>query len=183
MGLGKTAQTISFLGLLRTMEGDPGPHLVVVPVSLLENWRRELARWCPKLRTVVYYGKDRRKVIVAMQLCVRRGCIYACLNICVYVRAFVCMWESLSVRKCVSVSGGCLCLLVSVHMGWCVYLYLCVCVCERARARVCLCVCVCVCVCVYVRACMRLRVWVGVCMCVFMTSGGCVCVHVSGCVR
>ncbi|EFN58097.1 hypothetical protein CHLNCDRAFT_17545, partial [Chlorella variabilis] len=39
-----------------------GPHLVVVPASLLENWQRELRRWCPGLKVVVYYGKHRAVV-------------------------------------------------------------------------------------------------------------------------
>jgi hypothetical protein len=40
--------------------------LVVVPASLLENWQRELRRWCPALKTVVYYGKHR--VVVRKRL-------------------------------------------------------------------------------------------------------------------
>jgi len=59
MGLGKTAQLIIYLGAIRSMLNDPRPHLVVVPASLLENWQRELRRWCPALKSVVYYGKHR----------------------------------------------------------------------------------------------------------------------------
>ena len=59
MGLGKTAQLITYLGCIESMDKDAGPHLVVVPASLLENWQRELRRWCPKLKSVVYYGKHR----------------------------------------------------------------------------------------------------------------------------
>ena len=59
MGLGKTCQIISYLGVIASLEQDEGPHLVVVPASLLENWQRELHRWCPKLKSVVYYGKNR----------------------------------------------------------------------------------------------------------------------------
>ncbi|PSC69740.1 CHROMATIN REMODELING 19 [Micractinium conductrix] len=62
MGLGKTAQLITYLGCIRHLENDPGPHLVVVPASLLENWQRELARWCPALKVIVYYGKHRAVV-------------------------------------------------------------------------------------------------------------------------
>eukprot|EP00798_Chlamydomonas_sp_ICE-L_P009154 gene9154-16279_t len=62
MGLGKTAQTICFLGTLRTLENNRNPHLVVCPASLIENWQRELGRWCPQLRVVLYYGKDRADV-------------------------------------------------------------------------------------------------------------------------
>lgn len=35
-GLGKTAQTITFLGVLRTMVGNRSPHLVVCPASLIQ---------------------------------------------------------------------------------------------------------------------------------------------------
>ncbi len=59
MGLGKTCQIISYLGAIAALEHDEGPHLVVVPASLLENWQRELDRWCPKLKSIVYYGKHR----------------------------------------------------------------------------------------------------------------------------
>jgi hypothetical protein len=34
----------------------------VVPASLLENWQRELRRWCPELKVVIYYGKHRAVV-------------------------------------------------------------------------------------------------------------------------
>ena len=50
MGLGKTAQTICFLGSLRTKEANRKPHLIVCLASLIENWQRELGRWCPALR-------------------------------------------------------------------------------------------------------------------------------------
>ncbi|KAL0034958.1 hypothetical protein WJX79_002584 [Trebouxia sp. C0005] len=62
MGLGKTAQAICFLGVLKHVDKDSGPHLVVAPASLLENWQRELQRWCPGLRLVTYYGKDRAQL-------------------------------------------------------------------------------------------------------------------------
>ena len=69
-GLGKTSQLINYLGAIRKLENDPGPHLVVVPASLLENWQRELHRWCPAMKVVVYYGKHRaamRKRLVAIR--------------------------------------------------------------------------------------------------------------------
>ena len=49
-------------GVLRELSKDAGPHLVVVPASLIENWQRELERWCPKLEVVTYYGKDRAEI-------------------------------------------------------------------------------------------------------------------------
>ena len=46
-------------GILKHAAKDPGPHLIVAPASLLENWQRELQRWCPALSVVTYYGSDR----------------------------------------------------------------------------------------------------------------------------
>jgi SWI/SNF-related matrix-associated actin-dependent regulator 1 of chromatin subfamily A len=57
MGLGKTCQVIAFLAHLKQMEV-PGVHLVVVPGSTLENWIRELNRFCPALEVAPYYGSQ-----------------------------------------------------------------------------------------------------------------------------
>ena len=46
-------------GVLKHVDRDLGPHLVVAPASLLENWQRELRRWCPDLNVVTYYGPKR----------------------------------------------------------------------------------------------------------------------------
>jgi SWI/SNF-related matrix-associated actin-dependent regulator of chromatin subfamily A containing DEAD/H box 1 len=57
MGLGKTCQVIAFLAhLLET--GEPGPHLVVVPASTLENWLTEFRKFCPALVVEPYYGSQ-----------------------------------------------------------------------------------------------------------------------------
>jgi superfamily II DNA or RNA helicase len=53
MGLGKTLQA---LGLILCL---PGPALVVCPASLLENWRREAARFASGLRVFVHHGARR----------------------------------------------------------------------------------------------------------------------------
>ncbi|KAL3319815.1 ATP-dependent helicase smarcad1, partial [Cichlidogyrus casuarinus] len=63
MGLGKTIQAIAFLAHLYEL-GHSGPHLVMVPSSLLDNWARELRHWCPKLKVLVYTGSaEARKAI------------------------------------------------------------------------------------------------------------------------
>jgi hypothetical protein len=61
MGLGKTVQVISLLAHLADA-GQLQPALVVLPVSLIENWRRELARFCPRIRRVyVHQGPGRAR--------------------------------------------------------------------------------------------------------------------------
>ncbi|TXH91229.1 MAG: helicase SNF2 [Rhodoferax sp.] len=59
MGLGKTLQTLAHI----QVEKDAGrltlPALIVAPVSLMGNWQREAARFCPELRTVVVHGAER----------------------------------------------------------------------------------------------------------------------------
>src|SRR5262245_18270933 len=46
MGLGKTIQILALLLVLKK-NGALGPHLLVVPASLLGNWRAEAARFAP----------------------------------------------------------------------------------------------------------------------------------------
>jgi superfamily II DNA or RNA helicase len=60
MGLGKTVQTIALL--LRRKSAGGGPHLVVVPRSLVFNWRNELRRFAPSLRVLDHasLAKDQR---------------------------------------------------------------------------------------------------------------------------
>ena len=54
MGLGKTIQVLSLLLLLQR-RGARKPHLLVVPASLLGNWRAEAERFAPSLRLVVVH--------------------------------------------------------------------------------------------------------------------------------
>ncbi|CAJ1958026.1 unnamed protein product [Cylindrotheca closterium] len=61
MGLGKTLQTISLLSYLASYKGIWGPHLVVVPTSVIINWETELKRFCPALRVLCYYGSAKRR--------------------------------------------------------------------------------------------------------------------------
>jgi SWI/SNF-related matrix-associated actin-dependent regulator of chromatin subfamily A member 5 len=69
MGLGKTLQTISLLAYLREARGVKGPHLVIVPKSVVGNWIREFKRWCPVIRAVRMGGtKAERQKFIAEDL-------------------------------------------------------------------------------------------------------------------
>jgi hypothetical protein len=64
MGLGKTVQVLALLEARRQMRGkksDPGPSLVVVPKSLVFNWKQEAARFAPKVRVLDHTGPDRKQ--------------------------------------------------------------------------------------------------------------------------
>ncbi|KAG8456346.1 hypothetical protein GDO86_002215 [Hymenochirus boettgeri] len=56
MGLGKTIQTISFLNYLFNEHQLYGPFLIVVPLSTLTSWQREIQIWAPLMNSVVYLG-------------------------------------------------------------------------------------------------------------------------------
>lgn len=58
MGLGKTMQIISLFGSQK--EKNYGAHfLVICPVSLLENWKREINKFYPSLSVLVHHGSNR----------------------------------------------------------------------------------------------------------------------------
>ncbi|MGE4159814.1 MAG: DEAD/DEAH box helicase, partial [Planctomycetota bacterium] len=83
MGLGKTVQVLALLenrrlelreiaeqlesGELKDADGKPvkevekGPSLVVVPRSLMFNWRQEISRFAPQLKTLEHFGLSRPK--------------------------------------------------------------------------------------------------------------------------
>ncbi|KAK6076917.1 Helicase SWR1 [Seiridium cupressi] len=56
MGLGKTIQTISLLAHLACHHEIWGPHLVIVPTSVMLNWEMEFKKWCPGFKVLSYYG-------------------------------------------------------------------------------------------------------------------------------
>ena len=55
MGLGKTVQVIAFLSRLEITK----PILIVLPTSLIFNWKRELEHFLPSIPVVVYQGAQR----------------------------------------------------------------------------------------------------------------------------
>nr|ODN86613.1 ATP-dependent helicase STH1/SNF2 [Cryptococcus depauperatus CBS 7841] len=56
MGLGKTIQTISLITYLIEKKRQPGPFLVIVPLSTLTNWTLEFERWAPLVRMLILKG-------------------------------------------------------------------------------------------------------------------------------
>ncbi|KAG0708694.1 SNF2 family N-terminal domain-containing protein [Suillus ampliporus] len=61
MGLGKTIQTISLLAHLACDRGIWGPHLIIVPTSVLLNWEMEFKKFLPGFKTLSYHGSTKRR--------------------------------------------------------------------------------------------------------------------------
>ena len=61
MGLGKTIQTIAFLAHLATERHVWGPHLIVVPTSVMLNWEMEIKKWAPAFKVLTYYGSQKER--------------------------------------------------------------------------------------------------------------------------
>ncbi len=61
MGLGKTIQLIALLQHERSKIGAAqiGPSLLVTPMSVMGNWKRELMRFAPELKVHIQHGLDR----------------------------------------------------------------------------------------------------------------------------
>lgn len=61
MGLGKTIQTIALLAHLACDRGIWGPHLIIVPTSVLLNWEMEFKKFLPGFKTLSYHGSTKRR--------------------------------------------------------------------------------------------------------------------------
>jgi len=59
MGLGKTVQLLAMLLQRKQQRKQQLPSLVVVPKSLLFNWKQEATRFTPELRAMEYTGLER----------------------------------------------------------------------------------------------------------------------------
>ncbi|KAG7754590.1 hypothetical protein KL911_002029 [Ogataea haglerorum] len=61
MGLGKTIQTISLISYLACEKNIWGPHLIVVPTSVMLNWEMEFKRFAPGFKVLTYYGNPQQR--------------------------------------------------------------------------------------------------------------------------
>lgn len=63
MGLGKTIMTIALLAHLACEKGIWGPHLIVVPTSVMLNWETEFMKWCPAFKILTYFGNAKERKV------------------------------------------------------------------------------------------------------------------------
>eukprot|EP00698_Gefionella_okellyi_P018911 TRINITY_DN5728_c0_g1_i1.p1 TRINITY_DN5728_c0_g1~~TRINITY_DN5728_c0_g1_i1.p1 ORF type:complete len:1195 (-),score=255.42 TRINITY_DN5728_c0_g1_i1:350-3466(-) len=82
MGLGKTIQTISLLAYLAETKNQPGPHLIIVPLSTMSNWTKEFATWLPSFKVIAYRGSVPARTLLAAEM--KKG-----FNVCITTYDFV----------------------------------------------------------------------------------------------
>ncbi|WBW73395.1 SNF2 family ATP-dependent chromatin remodeller Swr1 [Schizosaccharomyces osmophilus] len=61
MGLGKTIQTIALLAHLACEKENWGPHLIIVPTSVMLNWEMEFKKFLPGFKILTYYGNPQER--------------------------------------------------------------------------------------------------------------------------
>lgn len=67
MGLGKTLQTITLWLHERQQMQVENPALLVCPTSVVGNWRHEIRRFAPNLRTLTHHGANRIQDVDALR--------------------------------------------------------------------------------------------------------------------
>ncbi|KKY18846.1 putative helicase swr1 [Phaeomoniella chlamydospora] len=61
MGLGKTIQSIALLAHLAEVHEAWGPHLIIVPTSVMLNWEMEFKKFLPGFKILTYYGSQEER--------------------------------------------------------------------------------------------------------------------------
>lgn len=64
--------------------GNWGPHLIIVPTSVMLNWEMELKRWCPGFKILTYFGsqKERKLKRQVLSLLVLQAAHFPLLDEC-----------------------------------------------------------------------------------------------------
>lgn len=73
MGLGKTLQAISIIGYLKHYKKINGPHVIIVPLSTIENWDREFKRFLPGVRVLRGHCRGDKKALREALISSRRS--------------------------------------------------------------------------------------------------------------
>ena len=81
-----------------------GPHLIVVPTSVMLNWEMELKKWCPAFKILTYYGTMKERKL-------KRQVRY-CLHFVMMVQVICCCFRCVPFRlvfivlKCLSMPNS-----------------------------------------------------------------------------
>lgn len=61
MGLGKTLQTLALFQYLKQSTIPQAPFLVVCPLSVIDGWVSEAAKWTPDMEVLKYHGSQEER--------------------------------------------------------------------------------------------------------------------------
>lgn len=67
MGLGKTVQAIVFMLHVKALANGQTRQLVVVPLSVAQNWLDELQKFSPSLSCTMYLGDMNQRTVIQKQ--------------------------------------------------------------------------------------------------------------------
>jgi SNF2 family DNA or RNA helicase len=67
MGLGKTIQTLALLSKLKEENKLMQPSLIIMPTSLIANWKNEAKTFAPNLKVLSLHGQDRGDAFKVMK--------------------------------------------------------------------------------------------------------------------
>lgn len=59
--IGKTLQVIAFFSCLFQRHNIFGPHLVIMPLSVLSSWKGDIAKYCPTIEYYVHLGSKEER--------------------------------------------------------------------------------------------------------------------------
>lgn len=83
MGLGKTLQTITFLGYCKFVIKETKPNLLIVPKSILYNWKSEFKKFIKDYRVFVFHGlKDEIRGILDEYYEMEYDCVITTYEMC-----------------------------------------------------------------------------------------------------
>lgn len=96
MGLGKTVQISAYInGLFRSRLAKR--VLILAPLSVLPHWQRELQKWCPDVRVLLWHGlKGKKKqlelddVLARSVMCRTICCGWACSGVFFCLKSPIC---------------------------------------------------------------------------------------------
>lgn len=92
MGLGKTLQTIALLGYIRYIKNENKRHLIVLPKSTLNNWKREFKKFMPSYKAKIFYASKKELKREASKLLSSKWDV--CLTtyeMCINAKNFLCV--------------------------------------------------------------------------------------------
>ncbi|KAL5966967.1 Chromodomain-helicase-DNA-binding protein 5 [Taenia solium] len=94
MGLGKTVQIVAMLYSLVKEDKRSGPFLIVAPLAVTMNWKREFAFWAPEMQVVVYTGDRQNRAMI------NEYCLYANKAFCIPAfHVMVTSYEMISLER------------------------------------------------------------------------------------